>query len=579
MHYSLFKNIRVLSIIITGIGGIVYAGHYVPLTPVEPAALETAGIRHIQKTNPNLNGSGVVIAAICRSLTYFSGVPQNDYRFNMHHHSLRDADVLFEDHSDGRHGISPHATAIGGILIGLDPQASMDDGTVFDYRGIVPYATVDVYEFWRFAALWLFARKPIPADIITLSLGNFYEDWWTRGIEQLAAEKGTVVVAAIGNGQAARDSTLYPAAGANAIGVGVIDSVLNDDDNPSLSNFASPTALHSSQGPTNDLRSKPDLVAPGTAIIPDAYTENGYATWANASSLAAPMVAGTAALLLQKVAQDETLQAAIMEAPVNCIIKAVLMNSARKLPYWHKGSPTEDDDLFMPLDRLQGAGALDATSAMTQLTAGQQDPGDVPPLGWDSRSITLQDTFFYVFEAIDSNATLTATLTWNRYYENHYPFQPMPEQSNLRLELWGIDPMRPAGMVMIDVSDSHNDTVEHLWTLLPENYSHYVLAVRYSPEAILPTPASERFALAWSVGPDNSLGHPLWEDLNGDGKADTLDMLIKTLLLEDNRSLELFGPDVQTQIFNLTPNRTELLATLWHRWKPYLIATSHSKIE
>jgi hypothetical protein len=43
----------------------------------------------------------------------------------MRHISLSDADVLFETTPTARHGISPHATAIAGILIGLDPQAAM----------------------------------------------------------------------------------------------------------------------------------------------------------------------------------------------------------------------------------------------------------------------------------------------------------------------------------------------------------------------------------------------------------------------------------------------------------------------
>ena len=206
LFYSFSRKIVILSVVLAGAAGAVYAEMDNLRNPVEPAALDAAGVRILQQTDPNLNGSDVVIAAVCRSTTYLNGHPQNDHRFNMRHRSLAEADVLFEDHSDGKHGISPHETAIAGILIGLEPQAALPDGTLFDYRGVSPYAAVDVYEFWRFAALWLFARKPILADVITLSLGDMFEDWWTRGLEQLADEKGTVIVAAIGNGQIGRAS-------------------------------------------------------------------------------------------------------------------------------------------------------------------------------------------------------------------------------------------------------------------------------------------------------------------------------------------------------------------------------------
>lgn len=558
-----------LWVALAGFGWAAFADIESPQPTIEPAALEAAGIRGLQQADPNLDGSGVVIATVCRSITYLDGRPQDDYRFNMRHRSLNDADVLFDDKSDGKYGISPHATAIAGVLIGLDPNAALADGTAFQYEGVCPYASVDAYEFWRFAALRLFARKPVPADIVTLSLGDIFEDWWTRGVEHLADEKGTVIVAAIGNGQDARDSTLYPAAGANVIGVGVIDSERDAAGNPSLSRFTLPTAQHSSEGPTDDLRCKPDLVAPGTAIIPDALTENGYATLANASSLAAPVVAGTAALLLQKAQQDPSLRTALEGMPVNCVIKAVLMNSARKLPYWHKGNITEDDDGLAPLDRLQGAGALDAQAALKQFAAGKQAPGDTAPLGWDSRVVdTNENTLFYAFEATDPNAMLTATLAWNRHFEARYPFQLRPEQSDLRLELWAMDPNAPAGWVLLQTSDSPVDTVEHLWTPLSFGFTRYAVAVRFSPEAALPMPASERFALAWSVGPDASAQHPLWHDLNADGNIDALDSFLEIFI--GSSHLKNLPPEFTQQTLKLSPQRTELLTTLWPHWKPYL---------
>ena len=563
MVYSFFKKIVLLWMVSLGLTWAAFSDTASPQSFIEPAALDAARIRSLQHTDPGLDGHGVVIATVCRSMTYLNGLPQNDYRFNMRHHSLNDADVLFDDHSDGSYGISQHATAIAGILVGLDNNAEVQ------YKGVCPSASVNAYEFWRFAGLKLFAQKPLSADIVTLSLGDIFEDWWTRAIENLADDHGTVIVAAIGNGQAVKDTVLYPAAGANVIGVGVINSALDENGNPSTNRFTVPTAQHSSQGPTYDLRCKPDIVAPGTAIVPDALAENGYSTVTNASSLAAPMVAGTCALLLQRAKEDASLSMALERAPTNCVIKAVLMNSAQKLPYWHKGAVSQEDDAFVPLDLLQGAGALDAQAAMRQFTAGKHAPGDVARLGWDSRTLAANgNALFYTFEATDPNTMLTVTLTWNRHFENQYPFRLAPQQSDLRLELWGIDSNTPDGKVLLDVSDSPVDTVEHLWTRLSLGYTRYAIAVRFSPDAAVPMPALEPFALAWSVGPDTSAQHPLWHDLNGDGNIDALDSFIELMLDKDN--LAKLPPEFVQQNLKLSNERIELLTALWHQWKPYL---------
>lgn len=497
MFCSIYKKV-LTAVLLTGLSVSVSA-ESANSSRLEPAMLETVGIRQLQQADPTLDGYGIVIGAVCRSISYINGRPQNDYRFNMNHDSLADADVLFDDRTEGKYGISPHATAIAGVLLGLDPQAALA-GDAFAYQGVCPSVSVDVYEFWRFAALWLFARKPIPADIITLSLGDIFEGWWTRGIEQLADEKGVIIIAAAGNGTSVRDPLLYPAAGANVIGVGVMESARDEAGVAGLSRFTAPTPEHSSVGPTADLRSKPDLVAPGTAIVPDAVSRDGYTTIVNASSLAAPTVAGAAALLLQKAAEDNSLQTAMKDSPANCLIKAILMNSARKLPGWQKSILSEENEILSPLDRAQGAGALDAQAALVQLTAGRQPAGSVAPTGWDSRIVTTeQPEQLYRFESTGSNTTLTATLTWNRHFENHYPFRLRKEQSDLRLELWGVNPENTDQWTLLDVSDSPVDTVEHLWLPLPQGFTQFEVAVRLNPDAARPTPPYERFALAWSV--------------------------------------------------------------------------------
>ncbi len=71
----------------------------------------------------------------------------------------------------------------------------------------------------------------------------------------------------------------------------------------------------------------------------------------------------------------------------NCVLKAILMSSATKLPYWHKGRLTTDDDHEVPLDYVQGAGVVNAARAYQLLTAGRGQPGDVAKAGWDLNQI------------------------------------------------------------------------------------------------------------------------------------------------------------------------------------------------
>ena len=277
---------------------------------LQPAALDYVGARQLMELDPNLTGDGVLIAAVCRSMTYVNDKAQNDYRFNMNHNSLYRSDVVFADGTDGRFGISSHATAVAGMLVGHDESAQTESFGSFEYRGVCPQASVDVYEFWRFATMHLYDKQPFEADVLTLSLGEKYEDWWTRAVDNLAVEKNLIIIASIGNGRDDYDM-LYPGAGSNCIGVGVINTTVDEDGSISLSDFSVPQPAQNSTGPTSDQRCKPDIVAPGTALVPVYNDASEYAIRENWSSLAAPLVSGTTALLLQKAYTDETLARAL----------------------------------------------------------------------------------------------------------------------------------------------------------------------------------------------------------------------------------------------------------------------------
>lgn len=336
------------------------------------------------------------------------------------------------------------------------------------------------------------------------------------------------MVAGIGNGCRACDPVLYPGAGANVIGVGVIDSVNATDLAATLSHFSLAYPDRSSAGPTADGRCKPDIVAPGNCIVADYNDPNNYAPAGNWSSFATPVVAGTAALLIQKANQDPNLNLAASPIAGNSVIKTILLNSAAKLPFWRKGLLTKDDDHDVPLDYVQGAGMVNAVAAYNQLTAGRIQPGVCPNTGWDLNQLQKNERPEAVYRiTIDKPAdkTITATVCWNKHYAETFPFEPLPEMNaNLRLECWAIDPNNSNNDYLLDYSDSTVDNVEHIWRRADPNYTEYEIVVLYNNifDATQPNPTPP-YALAWNVGPADDRENILLYDLNADGTVDTTD--------------------------------------------------------
>ncbi len=498
---------------------------------LQPQGLEHAGIYPLKRIEPNLNGEGIKFAVICRSITYIDDEPQNDYRPDVEHDCLNSGRLFFHDQGQPPAGISPHSTAICSILLGEDPNAFYPQIGQFYYQGIAPQAQTDIYEFWHFLTNNIFEHLPPDADIITIDNGIQFEDWWTNGIESLAEHYGLTVVAAIGNGLDAHDPVLYPGAGANIIGVGVIDSVDTKDLPTNLEHFAMAYPEHSTFGPTPDERCKPDIVAPGNCLAAVNNKPNVYEPTGNWSSFSTQIVAGTIGLLVQKAKNDPNLSPAITPEAGNSVIKAILLNSAVKLPFWHKGLLQTDDDHTAPLDYIQGAGMLDAVGAYKHLISGPNEPGDVSTTGWDSNQLYSSPGLENVYKitlAEPADKFITATLVWNKHFDRTYPFEPAPEKdSDLRLELWALDPNNPANDYLLDYSDSNVDNIEHIYIPADPNYSNYEI-VLYMNENEDPREiaVAQHYGLAWNISNKNDSESIFWYDLNADGIVNQPDFTI-----------------------------------------------------
>jgi hypothetical protein len=513
------------------------------LSLAQPQGLDRVGIYALREIDPSLTGEGVRLGIVSRSVTYADGEPQNDYQPNVGHACLRGAALRFFDDGALPGGVSFHSTAICSILFGFDAAGTSPYLDPFLYQGVVPGAEGQIYEFQHFLTQYVSTGTRPDVDVLAASVGWPFEAWWTRGIEALAEHEGLVVVASIGNGAEASDPPMYPGASANAIGVGVVSSVKADDPAMSLSHFALAYPARSSPGPTLDGRCKPDLIAPGNCLVAGTAEASTYDLSGDWSSYATPVVAGVVGLLIQTAEQDATLEAILSPDGGNCALKAILMNSATKLPFWHKGRLGDEDDGEVPLDLVQGAGMVNAMGAHQLLTAGRVGPGDVPTVGWDLNELEAGQGLPQVYRMVvdePAGKMLTATLAWNRHYGREYPFERMAEaDSDLRLEVWVVDPEGSGDYELLYHCDSRVDNVEHIY--MPMSAAHHIYAVVVShSDGQRPDEgrAAERYGLAWSVGEEAERDSILKYDLNADGVVDGADIAV----FLSNKSLGLTTP-------------------------------------
>lgn len=230
------------------------------------------------------------------------------------------------------HGHGTHVAATiasrDATFRGVAPDAKLLAGKVCDSRG--ECLDSDVLAGMRWAAV------ENDADVVNLSLGYPNEeglDLLERGVEELTEQTGTLFVVAAGNkpfgclGPLAGVSS--PASADSALAVGAVDK------QDQLADF-------SCTGPRRGDRAiKPDLTAPGVEIVAAAAGTDGERVTASGTSMAAPHVAGAAAILAGQH-PDWSADA----------LKAALMGAAEAAP-----APTVFE---------QGTGRVDVARAVKQ---------------------------------------------------------------------------------------------------------------------------------------------------------------------------------------------------------------------
>ncbi len=383
-----------------------------------------------------LDGSGVGIALIDTGVVGHDDLLRSGAQSQV-------VEVEIVGHEPGLADYYGHGTHVAGILNGNGYDST--GGSYYrTFRGLAPGArlisvralypdgsgtTSDVLS----ALDWVTKFRTLyNIRVLNLSLGHpIYESYTTDPLcraVRTANDTGIVVVVAAGN------------EGLVGSGFGTIDSPANEpsvitvgamDDKNSVSTSDDVLAPYSSKGPTLiDHVVKPDLVAPGTHIVSlraaGSYLDTNYHAWTLAvsdykngansadgayydlsgTSMAAPMVAGTAALMIQK---SPTLSPAT--------VKARLMASAVK----DTALVFETGAGYLNVDAaLKATGT--ATTALSPVAMLGSDGGVyvqslslIWGVGWDSSLIwgfSKGASYGVNSTSVSSNITATYGLIW-----------------------------------------------------------------------------------------------------------------------------------------------------------------------
>lgn len=436
-----------------------------------------------------------------------------------------DRPSFFTDDTNG------HGSAVAGAALSADPthRSAAPDARYISARvtNVAGNTTPnDVIEGADYAyGLAQNAGQPLIINMSLADLAGTASDGtsrFSRSADYFAEEWRVPVVVSAGNfGANADPDPTGPADGFNVIAVGSTE--------PAFQSMYRRVTATSAFGPTDDGRSKPDIVAPGQQIETANFNwefQSDFTTW-NGTSFAAPHVTGLLAAQMGFGADN-----GLSHDPL--VLKATLLNSADKVnqptgfawaPGYTGATPSTINGVYTvpaPLDPYSGAGQADGLALFDQYAVGEQGPGAVETVGWDLGSLAQDSGVDYdLSRTLAAGEQIAATLTWYRDIDR----TDQPGGGGVVDELDDFTVARPLADfnlqvfrdgVLVAESVSAVDSVEHLYFTAPA-------AGDYSIRVIRPFNASndpdETYGLAWSVGTLGVTG-----DFDYDGDVDAHDL-------------------------------------------------------
>jgi subtilisin family serine protease len=336
-------------------------------------------------------GSGQIVAVsdtgIDANNCYFADAIQPGQFRNEEHRKIVQY-VPFADNVDQKYGHGTHV--VGTVLASRNP----DDPNNGMVPGIAPEAKVAFLDIglpsgvlstpssdFQICQTGRDSPDSPKAKVHSASWGSVGVSGYTiqtRNFDQYMFENDDflMVIAAGNDGDNDTPFTVSaPATAKNIISVGASHSCCGDLSPGQLG--PNHIASFSSRGPTADGRTKPDVVAPGRYILstaarpdspgscdpnkaPGASGESGGVLSLAGTSMATPVVSGSAALVRQYFEQGfyptgEKVDANAFPDPSGALIKAVLMNGAQYLDSVDNGKSTTKVN---PYDNAQNFGRI-----------------------------------------------------------------------------------------------------------------------------------------------------------------------------------------------------------------------------
>ncbi len=377
-----------------------------------------AGIMNVNTVNNDLglNGSEQIVAVCDTGLD--TGVNDDSM-----HADIRGRILEIIDYSDdGAEDNAGHGTHVVGSILGNGTMASGQ------YKGMAPEASL-VFQAVQKDMDSTDTMSAIPANLNQLfqdaydESARIHSDSWgyignmgeynsySQQVDQFMWEHpDMLIIFAAGNEGPGEKTITSPATAKNCIAVGAsenertgVTDIIGGYSYDSYTDNINEIASFSSRGPTDDIRIKPDLVAPGTCIAStrsslatyeyiNILTNTNYA-YLSGTSMATPLVAGSAALVREYYTEIEKL-----DSPSAALLKATLINGAYDITQEISGRP----------DYSQGWGRVDVENSILV-------PYPEVIAYFDYIPLSDSGSWDQTYEYVESGQPLRATLVWTDY--------------------------------------------------------------------------------------------------------------------------------------------------------------------
>ena len=344
------------------------------------------------------------------------------------------------------------------------------DGSTYSPDSATIEALQHSYSYQSEVVQYSYGRLPLPSDYAADTQGNSE----ISKTFDAYVEAGLASVISAGNNGQPYSTINVPGDAYNVITVG------NFDDMNTEGRSDDSVYIDSSRGYTGDLRTKPDVSAPGSNIMSCntfwESTNDFIPMWG--TSMAAPHVSGIAALLVDEWARQysERLSGTGFVYGGPLAIRAIIYNSADE---------TTGENTVAWNDRISGTGYVDAHAAIMN----QASKNLVKILNVGNAANVYQDIYVYPGNVIK------ATVVWNR----HVDIDTITPKSVSDIDL---DLETTTGVVLASSQDGPTNWEKISYT---HTGSPTTLRIRVNGFSVPTAVGSETVALAFSTGTGSSI--------------------------------------------------------------------------